>query len=125
MSWTRRTDPNAPPPAETGSGGLLKFLLLLALAAWAFRSLVVAPFNIPSGSMLPTLYVGDYLLVAKWPYGFSRYSFPFSFPPIEGGFSRACPSGAMSRYFDRRPRFRLHQTGDRLPATRSKWRMEC
>ena len=97
MSWTRRTDPSAPPPAETGSGGLLKFLLLLALAAWAFRSLVVAPFNIPSGSMLPTLYVGDYLLVAKWPYGFSRYSFPFSFPPIEGRiFSRLPARGDVA-----------------------------
>jgi signal peptidase I len=34
--------------------------------------------------MLPTLYIGDYLVVAKWPYGFSRYSFPFAFPPVRG-----------------------------------------
>jgi signal peptidase I len=81
----RRKDITAPPrSAKTRDGGLLRFLLLLALAAWAFRSLVVAPFNIPSGSMLPTLYIGDYLLVAKWPYGYSRYSFPFAFPPIKG-----------------------------------------
>ena len=61
-----------------------RFILMLALLAWALRSLVVAPFSIPSGSMLPTLYVGDYLLVAKWPYGYSRNSFPWGFPPLEG-----------------------------------------
>jgi signal peptidase I len=34
--------------------------------------------------MLPTLYIGDYVAVAKWPYGYSRYSFPFGFPPFDG-----------------------------------------
>jgi len=34
--------------------------------------------------MLPTLYIGDYLLVAKWPYGYSRFSFPFDFPSFSG-----------------------------------------
>ncbi|HEU5285939.1 MAG TPA: signal peptidase I [Sphingomicrobium sp.] len=70
--------------AQGRDGGLIRFLLLLALAAWALRSFVVAPFSIPTGSMLPTLYVGDYLFVAKWPYGYSRYSFPFGFPPFDG-----------------------------------------
>src|SRR5206468_3995224 len=35
-------------------------------------------------SMLPTLYIGDYLVVAKWRYGYSHYSFPFTFPPFSG-----------------------------------------
>ncbi|CAN5115501.1 MAG: signal peptidase I [Sphingomonas sp.] len=65
-------------------GGLIRFILIVALLAWAVRSLVVAPFSIPSGSMLPTLFIGDYVAAAKWPYGYSRYSFPFQFPPIEG-----------------------------------------
>lgn len=69
---------------KESAGGSLRFVILLVVLAWALRSLIIAPFNIPSGSMLPTLYIGDYLVVAKWPYGYSRYSFPFGFPPISG-----------------------------------------
>lgn len=62
----------------------MRFFVTLIVIAWAIRSLVVAPFSIPSGSMFPTLYVGDYLLVAKWPYGYSKYSFPLEYPPFAG-----------------------------------------
>jgi signal peptidase I len=65
-------------------GSLARFFVVLILFTWALRSLIVQPFNIPSGSMLPALYIGDYLVVAKWPYGYSRYSFPFDFPPFDG-----------------------------------------
>ena len=75
---------DAPPEKRETAGSLFRFILTLAILAWIVRSFVVAPFNIPSGSMLPTLYIGDYVLVAKWPYGYSRYSFPFEFPPISG-----------------------------------------
>ena len=71
-------------PAPGSTAGSIRFFLLLALGAWILRSLVVAPFSIPSGSMLPTMAVGDYLFVAKWPYGYSRYSFPFQIPSFDG-----------------------------------------
>jgi signal peptidase I len=58
------------------------FLLKLALFVFILRSFIVSPFNIPSESMQPRLLIGDYLLVAKWPYGYSRYSLPFSLPLI-------------------------------------------
>ncbi len=75
--------PDQPRP-KPGALATLKSLAVFALAAWALRSLVVAPFSIPSGSMLPSLHIGDYLFVHKWPYGYSRFSFPFQFPSFEG-----------------------------------------
>lgn len=53
------------------------FLLKLVVIVTIFRSFIFSPFNIPSESMLPRLVNGDYLLAAKWPYGYSRYSLPF------------------------------------------------
>lgn len=49
-------------------------LFLLVLAVLAVHSFVAKPFFIPSGSMLPTLHIGDRLIVTKYPYGFSYLS---------------------------------------------------
>ena len=58
----------------------LVFLLKLVVVVIVFRSFIFSPFNIPSESMQPRLVNGDYLLAAKWPYGFSRYSLPLDLP---------------------------------------------
>jgi signal peptidase I len=42
--------------------------------------------------MLPALYIGDYVMVSKWPYGFSRYSFPWGFPSFDGRILGGLPS---------------------------------
>jgi signal peptidase I len=52
-------------------------ILVGALLAIGFRTFLYQPFNLPSGSMQPTLLVGDYVFVSKFPYGFSRFSSPF------------------------------------------------
>jgi len=76
---------------KPGAIATLRTLALFALIAWALRSLIIAPFSIPSGSMLPTMYIGDYLFVHKWPYGYSRFSFPLQIPSFEGRVFEALP----------------------------------
>ena len=69
----------------------LAFLVKLVLAVALIRSLLISPFNIPSESMQPRLLIGDYLLVSKWPYGYSRYSFPFHPKLFEGRIPAGLP----------------------------------
>ena len=75
-----------------GIGETIKVIIQALLIALVFRTFFYHPFNIPSGSMMPTLLVGDYLFVSKFSYGYSKYSFPFFNPPfIEGRILGSAP----------------------------------
>ncbi|GBE42260.1 MAG TPA: signal peptidase I [Rhizobiales bacterium] len=66
---------------KSEGGGLsetIRVVVHALILAMIVRVFFYQPFNIPSGSMIPTLRVGDYLFVSKFSYGYSKYSFPFS-----------------------------------------------
>lgn len=100
MDVKTQSDGSAAMPAENAPegeekreslGSFLWFLAKLLIAVLIFRSFIFAPFSIPSESMLPRLMNGDYLLAAKWPYGFSNYSLPFNAPLIPGKIFASAP----------------------------------
>lgn len=66
------------------TGEMIRSFVFMVLLALVFRSLAYEPFHIPSGSMLSTLYEGDYIFVSKFSYGYSRFSFPFSLKLFDG-----------------------------------------
>src|SRR5437870_1091582 len=73
--------------SKKAPGGVLetvKTVVYAVLIALVVRTVAFEPFNIPSGSMVPTLLVGDYLFVSKFSYGYSRYSLPFGLPLFSG-----------------------------------------
>lgn len=81
----QKSEKKAPPlTAVQEIGEFTKTALIAVFLAVLIRTFLYEPFNIPSGSMLPTLEIGDYLFVYKPEYGYSRYSFPFGLAPIEG-----------------------------------------
>ncbi len=70
--------------AQGGFWETTKTVVYAVLIALLVRTVWAEPFSIPSGSMIPTLLVGDYLFVSKMSYGYSRYSLPFGMPLIKG-----------------------------------------
>lgn len=63
---------------------IVKTVVYALLIALVLRVLLFQPFTIPSASMEPNLYQGDYIIVSKFSYGWSRHSIPFSPPLFEG-----------------------------------------
>ncbi len=92
MSVTTSTEPAADAPkAETKGGArelweLGKTVVYALLIAFVLRVVLFQPFTIPSASMEPNLYEGDYIIVSKFAYGWSKYSLSLPFDtPLPGG----------------------------------------
>lgn len=73
-----------PKKKSSGIWETARTLIYAVIAALVVRTVAFEPFNIPSGSMIPTLLVGDYLFVSKYSYGYSKYSLPWSLPLFSG-----------------------------------------
>jgi signal peptidase I len=77
--------------SEEGVWDTVKVIIQALLIAFFVRTFFYQPFNIPSESMYPTLKVGDYLFVSKLSYGYSKYSFNFSFGGFGTTWIKCCP----------------------------------
>ncbi len=84
---------------EEGIWETVKVVLQALAIAFFVRTFLYQPFNIPSGSMYPTLKVGDYLFVSKLSYGYGKYSFNFSLGAFGNTWVKCCPVDFPGRKF--------------------------
>jgi len=72
---------------------IIKTVIFALLIAFLLRVLLFQPFTIPSASMEPNLYEGDYIVVSKWSYGYSKFSsgLPINLPLGEGRIFGSAP----------------------------------
>ena len=94
---TRRASGDAADDDSKSAGSeaveMIKTVIFALLIAFVLRVLLFQPFTIPSASMEPTLYEGDYIVVSKWAYGYSKYSsgLPINLPLGEGRIFGSAP----------------------------------
>jgi signal peptidase I len=69
---------------KTNLIGEAALIMVFVLVFLVLRSFIFQPFTIPSASDEPNFLQGDYIIVSKWSYGWSKHSFPFS-PPLFSG----------------------------------------
>src|SRR5277367_3742236 len=100
----------APAKKEEGWWETVKVIIEALLIALVVRTVLFQPFNIPSGSLVPTLLVGDYLFVSKYAYGYSHFSLP--------SFLDLAPGAMPGRLFASQPKrgdvivFKLPRDGE-------------
>ena len=85
------TDVNRSPAVNEGIE-IAKTIAYALLIALALRIFLFQPYTIPSASMEPNLYEGDYIIVSKFSYGYSRHSIPFSPPLFHGRILNHAPT---------------------------------
>ena len=78
-------------PAENETVEIVKTVVYALLIALVLRILIFQPYTIPSSSMRPNLMIGDYVVVSKFSYGYSKNSIPFSPPLFKGRLFAATP----------------------------------
>jgi signal peptidase I len=83
------SDSNSAPSAKADAANewveIVRTIIYALLIALVLRVFLFQPFTIPSASMEPNLYQGDYIIVSKFSYGYSRHSTPISLPPAFSG----------------------------------------
>ena len=79
------------PGAIAEAWEIIKTVVIALSIALVLRVIFFQPFTIPSASMEPNLYEGDYIVVSKFAYGWSRHSIPLSPPLFHGRIFETAP----------------------------------
>lgn len=81
---TAKTDSTTKKSGAGETLEVIKTVVYALLIALVIRTLLFQPYTIPSASEEPNLFQGDYIIVTKWTYGYSKHSMVWS-PPLFNG----------------------------------------